>query len=102
MSLKQKFELICSQIANLDSTEEKEQLYNAIDRIIAGSCDYFEMQIKLNTSDLGKSKIIDTLAADIKTINNFCLSQGIPILTQSAPTDFATALVKEYFESRSK
>lgn len=108
--IKQQIESICSQIASLNSSEETEQLYNTIDRIIAGSCDYIEMQVKLNTNDdtnknpiLDESdKIVNILSADIKIINDFCLSQGIPVLTQSAPTDFAMALVKEYFEDRSK
>lgn len=102
-----------ASLANGAEPKIREVIFNALDQIITRSCDSIEIQAKLEAEGLydliDKSKlearyseIISSLNADIQQVNKFCLSQGLAVLSNLEPDEFAWEIVSEYFRHRTR
>lgn len=107
LTIRQRINVISKEIA-VNGHEEREHLFDTLDRIVTGSCDYIEVQVKLsgvtegNDLERKRQEVISKLNADIEIINNFCSKIGIILLTNSSAIEFAEDFVQGYFETRAK
>lgn len=99
--IRQRFENIASAISIFDG--DKDCLYDTLERIITACCDCMELGVKMNYAPSQELKekyaaVMDSLASDIKIINDFCDVRGLPGFIEPAE-EFAEELIKEYFQS---